>query len=303
MGHLVAIANMKGGVGKTTTTVSLAETLAAAGHRVLVVDLDAQANASIAISGKDAFADLHDAGRTVEEYFDANITAIYERGARVPIGDLVARDISPVSQAGEDLPISLLPCSPDLRYLERGLIIELTERGFGVNAIEGALARVIGDDVPAMRAGWDFTLFDCSPGISSFSEAAIRNVDLVIAPTIPDFISVQGLPQFCNYLAQAASRGDGRSKSRGLPPPVVLATRTRNTREHMNYLRGLASAADGKDPPFRLFDTTIPDRIGVAQALQMVESYPSYQEKWSVILDELDALARELREMLDAGAP
>ncbi|MEM9226198.1 MAG: ParA family protein, partial [Pseudomonadota bacterium] len=53
LGRVISVANSKGGVGKTTTTVSLAEAFAAAGLKTLIVDLDSQANASLLIFGED----------------------------------------------------------------------------------------------------------------------------------------------------------------------------------------------------------------------------------------------------------
>src|SRR5215475_3890844 len=71
---LVSVINMKGGVGKSTTTVSLAETLAAhQRRRVLVIDLDPQTNASIMVAGPDKWNALREKERTLDFYFESYI--------------------------------------------------------------------------------------------------------------------------------------------------------------------------------------------------------------------------------------
>ena len=301
MGRVIAIANMKGGVGKTTTTVALAETLAAEGRPVLVIDVDPQSNASLLILGEDGYGELLREGKSADVYFEEGIEARFAHAPATPVAELIAHEISDTSHVmrggqSDAVPVSLLAASPGLRRLERELIVELNARNFHLDAIVGQVAAVIADDLPGLRARFDYVLFDCSPGIAPFSEAAIRVADLVISPTIPDFVSVQGLPQFCNDLAR--QRPPGRAAA---PRPRVLATRVRgNTRQHRDYLRRLRDRASRADSPFAMFETVIPERIDVPNGLQMVGSHPTYSTKWRPILDELDALAREVREVLDA---
>ncbi|MGF1511816.1 MAG: ParA family protein [Myxococcota bacterium] len=298
MGYAIAVANMKGGVGKTTTTVSLADTFAAQDKKVLVVDLDAQANASVSVIGIAGYAEVLKRGHTIEHYFQTNVDASLRRESPIPASTYFSEGLAHVTHQGEKLDITLLAASPEMRYLERDIIIDLNNRQLGLRAVETKLAQILKRDLVLMRRDFDYVLFDCAPGISPFSEAAIRLVDLVISPTIPDFISVQGLPQFCNYLAgQRKRQHSGRRRSM----PHVLATRVRsNTQQHREYLRKMDEAAAVDDRVYGMFKTHIPDSIKVSQAIQVVDdSFPTYQQRWSAMLDQLDALTNEIEEVLD----
>ena len=134
-GKVVAVANMKGGVGKTATVVALAEALAAAGASVLVIDADAQANASICIAGDDKLLALISDGRTIDAFLDDYLIG----GRKIKFADCIQQNASDVSHAGKALPISLLASSSHLRLLEREIIFTLTSKNFIARAIDFAV--------------------------------------------------------------------------------------------------------------------------------------------------------------------
>jgi cellulose biosynthesis protein BcsQ len=258
---VVTVVNMKGGVGKTTTVIALAETLAAMDNAsVLVIDLDTQASASYSIVGDRLLTDLIEADRTVDTYFDASL--IHKQP--IPLMDLVQQNASSITHLSERaLPVSLLASSVNLRITEREIIHHLTKSGFSMTAIEGQATKRLGTDIKSISRIFDYIILDCAPGISAFTAAAVTLAELVIVPTIPDFLSIYGMQAFVRRVFPELVSGD-RARRR---EPHVLVSRKRASREQDAYLKFLRDFAKKKDSGFSLFETIIPDDPAVSAAV------------------------------------
>ncbi|KAF1699690.1 ParA family protein [Pseudoxanthomonas suwonensis] len=157
MARIIAIANQKGGVGKTTTAVNLAAALARAPRRVLLVDLDAQGNATMG-SGVDK--------RELEA-----------SSCDVLLGERDAR--STVVRTAEDF--DLLPGNIDLTAAE----IQLME-------VEGREQRLKAALEP-LRGDYDFIIIDCPPALSLLTLNALTAADSVIVPMQCEYYALEGL--------------------------------------------------------------------------------------------------------------
>jgi chromosome partitioning protein len=158
---VVAISNQKGGEGKTTTAVNLAASLAAAEHRVLLVDLDPQANASSSVG--------FPRGRA-------------ERGTYELLLDGASLDEVVVPT---ELPtLHVIPSSPDLAGAEVELVT--------VDGRESVLARALAPlrDGPAR---WDYVLLDCPPSLGLLTVNALVAADSVLIPMQAKYFSLEGL--------------------------------------------------------------------------------------------------------------
>jgi chromosome partitioning protein len=160
-----AFANQKGGVGKTTTAINLAAYLGLAGKKVLLVDMDPQANATSSLG--------HDKRSGGPSVYDALV------GARS-----VHEVISPTSHAGVDL----LPSAIQLAGAE----IELV----GVIAREARLQRVL----KGVVEGYDYVLIDCPPSLGLLTVNALMASDGVIIPVQCEYLALEGLGQLVSTI-------------------------------------------------------------------------------------------------------
>jgi len=290
-GKLVAVANMKGGVGKTTTVVMLAETLAADGHSVLVVDLDPQASVSLCITGDTHLAKAIGEGRTLDYYLGLRIV---DR-KRAVLTTFVQPFASTTTHLGNPLPLSLLPSAPALRIVEREIISALTRRRKTLDEIEGVLWEIFQDEFDGLREHFDYVLFDCAPGISPFTEVAIRSCDLVIVPTIPDFLSTYGLQAFCRMIWDNTGES---ALPRPKQLPHVLPTRVQKVVQQTQRLAQMKTEAGAPDAGFRLMRARIPQS---AQLSAMVCSpYQTYSRKYAdIVAHEAAILRQEVKEVVD----
>jgi len=164
VGSVYAIANQKGGVGKTTTTVNMGACVAAGGAQTLIVDLDAQCNATVALGGdRDSSPSSYDC----------------------LIGDVsVAEAARP---AGPDN-LWLVPASGDLA----GASVELPR-------IDGSETR-LRERLGPVRERFAYTLLDCPPSLGPVSVNALAAADRVIVPVQAEYLALEGLVQFLDTL-------------------------------------------------------------------------------------------------------
>ncbi len=196
----IAMANMKGGVAKTTTTITLAETLASEEHKkVVVIDLDNQANATSCLVGTKYAESLKNQGKTIDQYFAAlNSVAINQSLWKYCKLETSNIDFSANYSDGR---VSLVPASSRLHSIERQVLERKLEKYKTFSAYREVLAEIVRKDLKDFeREGYDFIIFDMPPGISIFAEVFLSLSDIVIIPAIPDHLSLSGIKDFKDLL-------------------------------------------------------------------------------------------------------
>jgi chromosome partitioning protein len=156
-GRVYALANQKGGVGKTTTAINLAACLAEAGERALVIDLDPQANATSGLGMR------------------ANGTSSYDLLDGAPVLELAKQT--------KFANLDLVPSKPELA----GAAVELARRDDG--------DRYLAEALDAAREAYSFVFLDCPPSLGPLTVNALAASDRVLVPVQAEYYALEGLAQ------------------------------------------------------------------------------------------------------------
>lgn len=171
MGRIIAIANQKGGVGKTTTAINLSASLASLGKKVLAIDMDPQGNMSSGLG-----VDKNEVEKTVYDLIIGNIgieECIYE--------ELIEN-------------LDVLPSNIDLSAAEIELI--------GVDNKE----YILRDEVNKVKEKYDFIIIDCPPALSMLTINAMTTSDSVLVPIQCEYYALEGLSQLIHTIELVQER-------------------------------------------------------------------------------------------------
>lgn len=223
MTALVAVSNLKGGVGKSTTTMMLAEGLALRRKKVLVIDLDPQSNSSYMLLSKQRVLTIA-AG---PNHFAAFLQSLVSDAPRLTFSNYVTSHVSDLRELTEPHTgqVDLISAVPKLRFAEFAFERDYVNRHAQADA-DLFLAEKLVEGIRSLPTGYDAVLFDCSPAFSVTTRAAIVAATHIVSPTIPDFLSVVGLADFVKFGLKDALKCDSK-------PHAVVVTKYRKQDESM----------------------------------------------------------------------
>ena len=282
MAHIFSTINLKGGVGKTTTTVAVAETLSAEfGKRVLVIDLDPQTNATTMLIGEEKWRELNDSGRTLARLFK---DALEPDHKQFDFDTALQRKVSDVAGART---LDLLPSSLDLIDVQDKLASTPSGKFYSVNPIE-----LLWRAVKSRLDDYDIVIVDCPPNLGIITLNGLRISHGYIIPTIPDILSTYGIPQIVTRVGEFSD-----AIAENIEPLGIVVTKFQaNSSVHANVLRNLRAS---KDAP--IFETVIPQANDIAGAAEHQSYGRTLKQKYGYrgLAEAYRSLAQEILSKLE----
>ena len=266
---IVSVINLKGGVAKTTTTVQLAECLASEfSKRVLVIDLDPQTNATIALIPEEKWEDLDEVGHTLYQLFNDKL----EKTNRFRLGDACQKGVSNLR-----IPtLHLLPSS--IRFIDiQDRISEIPYKtGYALNPME-----ILKSAVHPILGEYDYVLIDCPPNLGFITRNGIEISDYYLIPTVPDTLSTYGIPQIIRTIDQFTKERPLNITCLGLIITKFDSRSNSHARGRRNLPVRFTKIFDDlglAEAP--IFQTVMPQANATSEAMEFTNAPASFKRKY-----------------------
>lgn len=249
--EVIAIANQKGGVGKTTTTFNLGVALAHAGKRVLLVDSDPQGDLT-------TYMGIHD-----PDNIPVTLSTLMERSIKDE--DINSKEAILKHDEG----IDLIPSNLELSSMEVSLVNAMSR--------EFTLRNCLSD----IKDKYDYVLIDCMPSLGMITINALACADKVIIPVQSEFLAAKGMSHLMNTVLKVRKQINPNLKVGGILLTMVDG-RTNLSKDIANELRSTYGTV------FKLYDNQIPRGVKAAESSRMGESVLSYDSSSKVAQSYID---------------
>lgn len=242
MTKVISFINLKGGVGKTTTTVNIAAHLADDGYKVLVIDLDPQTNATVSLIDQEEWQECHDNGQTLYHLFNDMLKGSDD----FDIDDAILTNVGNVKG------LDLLPSSIHLVEIQDD-IPDMDNKAY-VSHVD-----VLGNIIEEIKDDYDFILIDCPPNLGAITLNGISISDYYIVPTVPDILSKIGISLILNRIKSFKRR---KHSCKIELAGIIFTKVDYRTNLHKSTMTELRSGDYADD----VFESEFPQRISVAEA-------------------------------------
>ncbi len=290
--HVLSFINLKGGVGKTTTAVAVAEFLAQDERKhVLLVDLDPQTNATVTLISEEQWDEMDNSGRTVAQLFADKINP--HEPPKFDIEKAIARRVSTINDGIARL--DLLPSSIRLIDLQDRIPMIALSGNFTSNPLEILKAGLL----PIIDR-YDYIIIDCPPSLGTVTKNGLRISTDYVIPTIPDIVSTWGIYQIVDNIDRF-SKDIGRE----IPALGIVATKVQANNLHSRIIDDLRAQRLGRfgessslpQPP--LLGTSIPQTVQVARGADVDADIRTFKGKYGSAYNSLKKLSQEIQQLCE----
>lgn len=279
MAKIISLINLKGGVGKTTLTIALADFLSVKyKKKVLVVDLDPQTNATVSLISQEKWTEVNQENRTLHQLYLDKI----ENTKAFEIKKSILNDVGNLKDACK---LDLLPSSIDLIDMIEDIIKIEDEK----KKIE-----ILDNELNIVKDEYDYILIDCPPDLSSITMTGLYASQKYMIPIIPDMLSVYGLNQLIKKIEEKVRKIKRVKENYQCIPIGIVINRYTNTKAQ-NNIRELLEARGGRDLP-KIFKSKIKALDKMGRISESVENKTTIKEKYKNAYENLEKLVDEFMD-------
>ena len=292
MAFFLAVANRKGGVGKSTVAVMLAHSLAVQSNkRVLVIDLDSQCNASLILMGGQGWNEARKAGKTISDYF-------YDLFDGIPANarDYVVKNVGDVTlNNGKPAGVAVVPGSLLLEDIQGELYLKQANQSNNPDIVANRVRGRMESLIRRFEGDFDIVILDCPPGLSFAALAALKTADKIIVPFRPDYVSQLAVDRVALLIED----------KRNLDDLAEIPLAERRYTCVANYVRD-----DNKDYMMieeislvhPVLDTFLPQRNGIANAFDYIGKPQTIDGKYGDASGDVKELHNEVVRVMEETA-
>lgn len=291
MSRNISFINLKGGVGKTTLTVAVAEILSMEfNKKVLVIDLDPQTNATVLLISQEEWEKRNNENRTIHQLFLDKIenTNVFD------INEAIISNVSNIKN--KDGNLDLLPSSIDLIDITDE-ISALNRNNRIIDIINSELQKKDVNDKRVVDK-YDYILIDCPPNLGGITMCGVYISNYYIIPVLPDTLSTYGLKQVINKIEKKTREIKRLDKDYNIKALGVAINRYRDTKGYNRIKDSLILSSSQELIP-EVFNSILKNKANYCDTCDLEISKNTIRQKYGDEFKQLKEFVLEIIQRCD----